>query len=364
MRAAAVVALLLVSGMYTTEWAAWRHELFRSLPWLGVPLAFALAVPLTAGQRQAVGCLFVLGTAAVGLATLGRYLLDPASANAAIGVGQNIPVITRVFHITFGTMLALSFFWGLQLRRTLGGSWLRAALLAGASVAALALHVLAYRTGLLVLYTGLFAYALALLLRRRVVLGLGLALLLGLGPWLAYHTLESVRQRADSTLWDVQQYTLGHDINDYSLARRLAAIETASVIIAEHWLLGVGPADTQAAMRAQYQWRDLGLRPSNWVEVHNQYLQALLGGGLVGLAVLLGVLLWPLTQSWGRRNPYIVFFILVQGTAMLVDAVLSLQIGLNFFIFCYGFLVVAEERKHQPGGTPEALKALNTERVG
>jgi O-antigen ligase len=170
---------------------------------------------------------------------------------------------------------------------------------------------------------------------------------------LAYHTLESVRQRADSTLWDVQQYTLGHDINDYSLARRLAAIETASVIIAEHWLLGVGPADTQAAMRAQYQWRDLGLRPSNWVEVHNQYL-----------AVLLGVLLWPLTRSWGRRNPYILFFILVQGTAMLVDAVLSLQIGLNFFIFCYGFLVVAEERKHQPGGTPEALKALNTERVG
>ncbi|HEX8328277.1 MAG TPA: hypothetical protein VF629_12100 [Hymenobacter sp.] len=88
MRAAAVVVFLLLSGLYTSEWATWRHELFRNLPWLGVPLAFTLAVPLTARQRLAVGYLFVLGTAAVGLATLGQYLMDPATANEAIGVGR------------------------------------------------------------------------------------------------------------------------------------------------------------------------------------------------------------------------------------------------------------------------------------
>ena len=98
-RAAALVVFLLLSGLYTSEWAVWRHEIFRSLPWLAVPLAFTLAMPLTRWQRLTVGSLFVLGTAAVGLATLGRYLLHPAEANAAIHIGQNLQAVTRLFHI-------------------------------------------------------------------------------------------------------------------------------------------------------------------------------------------------------------------------------------------------------------------------
>ena len=347
MRAAAVVGFLLISGLYTSAWPVWRHELFRDLTWLAVPLAFTLAVPLAARQRLAVGILFVLGTAAVGLVTVGQYLLNPARANEAFRIGQNMPAITHVFHISFGLMLALACFWGLGLRRNpLAGPVLRAALLGAAAAAVLTLHVLAYRTGLLVLYTGLLACAVRLLLRRHLALGFGVVLLLGLGPWLAYHTLESVRQRTDSTMYDVTQFLNEADINDYSLARRLAAMQTAGNVIGQHWLLGVGPADTRAAMMEQYQWKDFGLRPANRVEVHNQYLQALLGGGLVGLALLLAVLFWPLTQQWARRNQAIGFFILLQATAMLVDAVLDLQIGLNFFVFGYGFLVVAGERNH------------------
>ncbi|MBD2768432.1 O-antigen ligase family protein [Hymenobacter sp. BT664] len=344
LRAAAIVAFLLLSSCYTSDWPVWRHEVFRSLPWLGVPLAFTLAVPLTPGQRLSVGAFFVLGTTAVGLATLGQYLLNPAQANEAIHIGQNMQAITRVFHISFGVMLAQSFFWGLLLQRhPLAAPWLRAALLASAGAILLVLHVLAYRTGLLVLYVGLLAVVGWLLARRHLAWGLGLLALLGLGPWLAYHTLESVRQRTNATVWDVQQYTQGHDINNYSLARRLAAMETAITVIRQHWLLGVGPADSHAAMMDQYSWRDFGLRPANRIEVHNQYLDALLGGGLVGLALWLAVLFWPLAQPRTRRNPYICFFILTQATVMMVADVLSLQIGLNMFVFGYGFLVVAEE---------------------
>ncbi|WP_157781080.1 O-antigen ligase family protein [Hymenobacter sedentarius] len=342
MCAAAMFGFLLISGLYTSEWATWRHDLFRYLPWIAVPLAFTLAVPLTARQRLAVGCLFVLGTAAIGAATLAKYLLDPAAANEAIHLGQNVQAVTRIFHITFGVMLALAFFWGLLLRRSkLAGPVLRGALLASAVVAALTLHVLAYRTGLLVFYTSLLGYAVWLLVRRRLLLGVGLLVLLGLGPWLAYHTLESVRQRVDSTVWDVGQFTNQQDINDYSLARRLAAVETARAVIGQHWLIGVGPADTRAAMMAQYDWKDYGLRQANRVEVHNQYLEALMGGGLLGFGLLLVLLLWPFTQPQARHNPYLCFFLLIQATAMLVDAVLSLQIGLNLFIFGYGFLAAA-----------------------
>ena len=346
MRAAAVVAFLLLSGFYTSEWPVWRHELFRDLTWLAVPLAFTLAVPLAGGQRLAVGAAFVLATTAVGLATLAHYFLDPAAANAAIHIGQNMPAITHLFHIAFGVMLALAFFGGLVLRRqALAGPMLRGALVAAAVAAALTLHILAYRTGLLVLYSGLLAVAVRLLARRHLRWGLAVLALLAVGPWLAYHTLPSVRERLNGTVWDIHQYTEGRDINNYSVARRLAAIETAGAIIGQHWLLGVGPADTRTALMAQYAWRDLGLRPENRVEVHNQYLQALLGGGLVGLALLLALLFWPFTQAWARRDALLGLFLWVQATAMLVDAVLDLQIGLNLFVFGYGFLVVAGENR-------------------
>ncbi|WP_156176393.1 O-antigen ligase family protein [Hymenobacter terrenus] len=346
MRAAALVGFLLLSGVYTSEWPTWRHEVFRSLPWLGVPLAFTLAVPLTSWQRLTVGALFVLSTSAVGLATLIQYLIDPTSANEAIRIGQNMQAITGVFHISFGVILALAFFWGLLLRHhPLANVWLRAAFLGAAAAAVLTLHILAYRTGLLVLYIGLLTYAGWLLTRKHVALGVGLLLLLGLGPWLAYHTLESVRQRTDATIWDVEQYTLGHDINNYSLAQRLAAIETARTIISQHWLVGVAPADTHTAMLDQYAWKDFGLRPANRIQVHNQYLKALMGGGLVGLALWLAVLFWPLVQPLTRRNPYIRFFVIIQATVMMVADVLSLQIGLNLFVFGYGFLIVAAESK-------------------
>ncbi|GAB3736237.1 hypothetical protein GCM10027594_17310 [Hymenobacter agri] len=346
MRAAALVAFLLVSGLYTSESTVWRHELFRSLPWLAVPMAFTLAVPLTRWQRLTVGALFVLGTSAVGIATMAYYLVDAARFNQAINAGQNLEAVTRLFHIPFGIMLALAFFWGLLLRRNpLAGPVLRTALLAAAAGALLVLHVLAYRTGLLVLYVGLLAYVGWLLSSRHVLLGVALLAGLLLVPLLAYHSLDSVRQRVAGSIWDVQKYTLGQDMNNYSLARRLAAIETAGNVISQHWLLGVGPADTHVAMQEQYAWHDFGLRPANRVEVHNQYLEALMGGGVLGLGLLLALLFWPLLRPGPRRNPAIVCFLIAQATAMLVVDSLSLQIGLNLLVFGYGFLVVAQERK-------------------
>jgi O-antigen ligase len=350
-RAAAMVVFLLLSGLYTSEWAVWRHELFRSLVWLGVPLAFAAAVPLSERQRWVVGAFFVLSTAAVGLATLGRYWLDPASGNYAIHIGQNVQAITGIFHIFFGVLLALSAYWGgaLALRKRTGTGW-RLVLGGAAAAAAVALHVLAYRTGLLVFYGGLLGCVVGLLARRNVAWGLGLLLALALGPWLAYTQLESVRVQVHASRHDVQQFEeldANRDLNNFSLTRRLMAAETALVIIRAHWLLGVGPADTHAAMRDQYGWRNYGLRRPNQADVHSQYLETLLGGGVVGLALWLAVVFWPLTQAWARRDAYLCLFILLQALTMLVTDVLSLQTGLNLFVFGYGFLVVAGERRQQ-----------------
>ncbi|WP_139925650.1 O-antigen ligase family protein [Hymenobacter sp. DG01] len=344
---AALYGLLLLSSLYTQEWATWRHEMYRLLPWLGVPLAFGLAVPLSSRQRFGVGLLFVGGVALVGAATTVQYFLDPAAANLAFGLGQSMPSITRIFHIHFGLMLALATFFGLSLRReAVATAVVRVGLLVAVALCVLTLHVLAYRTGLMVLYGMLLIDALlVLVVQGRLWLGIALVLALVLAPWAAYNTLESVRQRVRATTYDIEQFQLNRDINEYSLSRRLAAWQTALVVARQHPVAGVGPADAYQAMMQQYDWQNYGLRPENRVMIHNQYLHQLVGGGLVGLSLWLLVLFGPLVQPAQRRNPYVYRFLLLQALAMMVDSLLELQTSFNLFVFLYGFLVVATERR-------------------
>ena len=341
--------LLVVSSLYTEDWPVWQHQMYRQLPLIGVPLAFALAVPLSARQRYAVGCLFVAGAALIGGATVVRYLLNPLFNNELIMMGQNTPSVTGIFHIHFGLMLALAAYFGLLLSGSkYAGKAARVLLILGGISAAVALHVLAYRTGLLVLYAALLVNGVLLIVRqRRFLLGGILLAFLFIVPFLTYNFLTSFRYRVLGTAYDIAQFSADRDINDFSVSQRFAAWETARVITTFRPWVGVGLADVRAEMMRQYEWRDYGLTPANRVMIHNQYLHYLVGGGVIGLFLWLLVLLGPLAQPSLRRNPYVIHFLVVMGTGMLVDSLLELQIGFNLFVFLYSFLVVAGERRSQ-----------------
>ncbi|SMB96177.1 O-antigen polymerase [Hymenobacter roseosalivarius DSM 11622] len=341
--------LLVVSGLYTEDWSVWQHQMYRQLPLIGVPLAFALAVPLSARQRYAIGCLFVAGGALIGGATVVRYLLNPLANNELIMVGQNTPSVTGIFHIHFGLMLALAVYFGLLLSRsTHAGKLAQILLVLGGLFSAMALHILAYRTGLLVLYTALLVNGAILIVgQRRFLLGGILLAFLIIVPFLTYNLLTSFRYRVLGTAYDIAQFSANQDINTFSVSQRFAAWETARVVATLQPWVGVGMADVRVEMMRQYEWRDYGLEPANRVMIHNQYLHYLVGGGVIGLFLWLLVLLGPLAQPSLRRNPYVIHFLVVMGTGMLVDSLLELQIGFNLFVFLYSFLLVAGERHSQ-----------------
>jgi len=343
---ALLYGLLLFSGLYTSAWAVWRHELYRKLPFLAIPLAFALAVPLRSRQRYWVGVVFTLGITAIGLATAGHYWFSPSNSNEELREATNLQSVTGIFHIHFGIMLAMACAFGVllgQSARTLGGRWL---LWISAFMSALVLHALVYRTGLLAFYAMLSFNTLRLLASQRWwKLGLLLLIVLVGTPLVAYHTVPSVSRQIAESKYDIEQFDWKEDINNYSLAKRLAAWHTAIAVAQANPWLGVGAADATDEMMAQYNWRSFGLLPMNRVMVHNQYLHFLLSGGLVGLALWLLVLLGPLAQPALRHNPYVYNFLLIQGAAMLVDSLLEIQISFNLFVFCYGFLLVATERQ-------------------
>ena len=338
---------LVSSGLYTTELGIWRHEVYRKLPFVVVPLVFAVAVPLNSRQKFGVGLLYVGLATLLSITTLRGYLIDPAEANRLINIGHNVPATTGIFHIHFSIMLALAFFFALLMRSSpVAMPATRWVLLGCAMVIFVVMHILAYRTGLLVLYAMFLFDAIGLVvLQRRLVLGLlTLIVLLGFPP-LAYHSLNSVKERVDTTFYDIEHYQTGQDINDFSASRRLAAWETAVLLVREHPVLGVGMADVDQAMLAQYSYYNFNLKPKNWAMTHNQYLEYAVGGGVVGLLLWLLVLFAPFLQPPLRRNPYVIHFLLMMSVANLVDSLLQMQIGFNMFVFLYGFLVVSAERE-------------------
>ncbi len=345
---AALYGWLLLSGFITEDLAEWRHQLFRQLLLLVVPLALALAPPLPARLLGRVaGWWLAMGTA-VAVATLTYFFQHRAAVEESISRSKTLTPVTGVGHIYFGVMLALCTLYGLEMacsgRLGSGRSARRWRWAAGgaAVICAATMHLLAYRTGLVALYGALAVTVVRTLIgRRQVLLGtLMVAGLVGL-PVAAYYGLPSVRARVAQTRHDLLRFRSGADINEYSLSQRLAAWATAGTLVREHWGVGVGQADVKHAMAAQYARRSFGLRPENQILPHNQYLQYLLGGGVGTLALLLVLLLLPTVAGPTHADPFVRHFVTASAFALFFDSMLEVQYGLNPFILHYAVLVVA-----------------------
>lgn len=341
---AALYALLLVSIVGTTDLAEWRHQAFRQLLLVAVPLAIAVAPPLPARYRAAlVGWWLAVGTT-VAAATLGYFLRHRAAIEESISRSKTQTAVTGIGHIYFGVMLALCTLYGLEIAcGPARGCSRRVRLLAGlaALVCGLTMHLLAYRTGLVALYGALAVGVVqTLIVRRRVAVGLLMVVGLIATPVAAYYALPSVQRRVGQTFDDLDRFRSGQDINEYSLSQRLAAWHTAGTLVRQHWLLGVGQADVRQVMDEQYEQQNFGLRPENRILPHNQYLQYLLGGGVLAVALLLALLLLPVLAGPTRTDPFVRHLMAAVGFALLFDSVLEVQYGLNPFVLHYAVLVV------------------------
>jgi O-antigen ligase len=340
----ALYGWLLLSGFITEDFSEWRHQLFRQLLLLAVPLAVALAPPLAGRHRAALGAGWLGAGVLVAGATLVHYFRHRAAIEESFSRSKNLAAITGVGHIYFGVMLAVAALYGLELAMGRAGNWhprYRLAAAVGGGVCVGTMHLLAYRTGLLALYVALGVSGLRLLVvRRRYVLGVLLLLCVAVAPIAAYHTMEGVRRRVAQTQDDLLRFQTGQDINDYSLSQRLAAWATAGELVRTHWLLGVGSGDVPLEMKRQYERRSFGLVLENQKLPHNQYLHHLLGGGVVALVLLLLLFILPLATGPAYQDPCLRHFLIAYGAALCFDSMFEVQYGFNPFMLNYAILVV------------------------
>ena len=140
-----------------------------------------------------------------------------------------------------------------------------------------------------------------------------------------------------------------------STGTRYSIWKVATQEIKDHWLFGVGAGDIKPVLIEGYKKVGLTNVINKNHNVHSQYLETLLGQGIIGLSVMLYLLLLGIQQSIKRKDLFLSGFIFLIILSMGPESMLNKQTGVVFMSFFYYFLFtfdIPNSFRNKPKITP------------
>jgi O-antigen ligase len=83
------------------------------------------------------------------------------------------------------------------------------------------------------------------------------------------------------------------------------------------------------------------------LNVHNQYIETLIGQGIIGLLWLLSILLLPLIISIKEKKIFFIGFIIITGINLFFESMFNTQAGVIFFAFFYSLFFLTRAKEHE-----------------
>jgi O-antigen ligase len=328
-----IFILYAISGLYSENIPFLIDRLRMKLPFLLLPLTI-LSIPVFHKQLYykllylffilvVIGCLY----------SVVLFLQDPWEIMERYKQGQVLP--TPVMHIRFSLMVAyaVGIGWYLyQERFFLRYTWEPLAMLVLTALLVAYLHLLAVRSGLVVLYSVLLFLLIWAVGRHRrywlgVVAGSGL-LLVG---WLAIRFVPSLQNKLDYTRYGLYLFQHRTNLEELSDSYRLGSVLAGADIVRKHPWTGVGVGDIREACEDYYRLHlpalyGRGLMP------HNQYLFVAAATGLLGLCYFIWATIYPLLYKKSYNNPLIVIFHIIMLLSFIPEHTLETQLGTAIYI--------------------------------
>lgn len=327
------VAIYAVSFFWSENKGEWGERVQVKLPLLLLPLA--MAYPLSFSRKQtgvlmSGVCLLLLSGIAF---SLSFFVRDAAEIAERYGSSFTFRTPAYNCHICFSAFLAASVFWIIAQwpRLPRAARWLTGI---SAFIFVVYLHILAAKTGLVMLYgVGAFFLIRALYRRRFARVGLivgGMAALL-IVAWLA---LPTFRARVGYVRWSMMEYNSGRLSAHYSDPGRLYSYKVAWAQIQKSPFAGYGAGDLMAAMDAGYERLFPEIAPENRLVPHNQFLAS---GVAVGIPATLALLLWwlaiPAAALHRPQRFYNVSIWALVSILLFIDPAFEVQYGMAVFLF-------------------------------
>lgn len=348
----------LISGSWAFDKKTWTELLIRQLPLVIIPFGF-LALPLKGENRlnQAfVALILLIPLTLFGLATCLRYFLHFETINIAISESKSVPVWngfsplnilsvnetgnfieSGVSHIYFSILQGFAVILSVYNFKINPQRQLKVVFLIFALINLLLIHLFLARTGLIGLYAGAFAVAVAYIIKSKnfKILPIGIGLV-ALFSFIAYISYEPVQRKVENIKMDLLANQGSIDKNDRSLAMRIEAWKTAVNRISKNPVTGYGLGQSKRVMETGYIERNSSLRPENRIPPHNQYLETFLETGIFGLLLLVSLFIL-LFRLYGFSNYFITAVVSLIMVSMLFESILQRQLGIHFVAFVIGY---------------------------
>jgi hypothetical protein len=155
----------------------------------------------------------------------------------------------------------------------------------------------------------------------------------------------SVYPRIYAIIWEMDQYRMGRNPNQKTLAQRIDLAILALHIVEKHFWVGVGLGNSADAYQEVIVQSDAKLLFPKTGSSHNQYLNYMIRFGILGALYILGVLTYVFIKG-RKNNPFLItIFFVGMLAANFGDANWETFVGLNYFAFFFCFFMWLTTKK-------------------
>lgn len=346
-----------VSGLWSSDTAAWSSRIVIKLPFLLLPFGF-LTVPV---HKLKMLRILIYGISGLLMINIGQslytFLQNPDFYIESYGSSKLIPTSIYNDYIRFSLALVLTTLLNIYL---LLEHWSRLKkwdkFIICFSIVALTgfNHLLATKTGLLGFYIMIAILGFGKIYTRNKLIAVLFLLLLPVLGFLAYLKVPTIKAKFDYVQKEVE---MANDPNatldyNYSDQGRIISYQLALNIIKTHPALGVGAGDLNKAMADEYAQHYPQIPEQNRLIPHNQLLFVMVALGSILCLIFIAMIIQPLFSK-GPGAIYAMATSAVLIFAMMAESMLEVQFGVLVYLFFV--LMVWRLRAVSPSAATAAL---------
>lgn len=328
------VAFYIVSGMWSDNIPQWGERVSVKLPVLLLPLAFGLLPAFSARQLTVFtvgGAILFLGSISYSLYFL---VADPGYYIEQYRFSKVLPTLAGHDYIRYSLSIALFIIWCFFIRKNLVSKFARWFITITMVILCIYIHVVAVKTGIVVLYLFFFCQAIYIAFRRKLLIGLGIIAVMTVFAIGAYKYVPTFEQKVNYFRYSWKVFKHGNFDSDYSDIGRLISYDISLKLLPDYLPLGTGIGDLHDVMREGYRKWYPKVPEFQQLKPHNQFLIVALGCGIPAFIIFLAWIIYPLRRVKGNRDGFFVFTIwLVMLVPLMVEPFLELQFGVYVYLF-------------------------------
>lgn len=323
---------VLLSGLWSSDSASWWSSVAVRLPLLTLFLGIS-SVTISRRNKTRLVYLYLL-LICLGCAwSLSQYLADTTAMHEAYLRAKTLPTPSDDDHIRFSWMVVVALLLGIHLVFTEQQQQTRLGISAAIVFLVVYLHLLAAKTGLVGLYTGVGIYVLyTVFIRKQWKTALAIVATGSAMAAICYLTLPTLRNRIQYVVYDLSNYAKGNTLPGYTDASRLWSMKAGYQLTLQHPLQGVGFGDMRSAVDQWHTVHHPGSPDYERFLPANEWLVYGTGSGIPGsICFTIGFL--ALLYFTTRRNILSVILSVTAILPFLFDDTLEGQTGVIVLAF-------------------------------